>query len=152
MLQSLQEDSQSSDGARASPLTSLEEKQQIEADFREELNGKDYEIEQLKKVISDKELLLWQLEETIRRLNSEASKTRSVVSAAVMLTGTVEQLKSKLDEKDAEVHRLTKESRALSDNKEVNIFSHHKLLCTCCMIIYFEFLTAIQSRGSTVEG
>ena len=75
-----------------------------------------------------------QLEETIRRLNSELNKTRSVVSAATMLTKTVDQLRSKLDEKDAEVRRLTKESTdlrdcitSLTDSEEVSLFCHWKL-------------------------
>ena len=93
------------DGAGASPLTSLEEKQ---ADLREELNGKDCEKEQLKRVVNQKELLNeQQLKETIRRLNSEVNKTHSVVSAATVLTGTVEQLRSKLDKEAAEVRRLS---------------------------------------------
>ena len=134
LLQSLQDDSQLFDNAGASSLTSLEERQQNEADLREELNGKDYEIEKLKRMVSEKELLNVQLEECIRRLKSDASKTHSVVSAATMLTKTAEQLRSKLDEKDAEVRRLTEESTelrdcitSLTDSEEVSPFCHWKL-------------------------
>ena len=130
------------DGTGASSLTSLEEKQQNEADLREELIGKDCEIECLKKVVSEKELLNEQQAETIRRLESDASKTHSVVSAATVLTKTVEQLRSKLDEKDAEVRRLTEESTELkacttlmTDSDEVSFFCRCKLSCTCCVII-----------------
>ena len=132
-----------SDGAGASSLINQEEKQQIEADLREKLNGKDHEIEQLKKVVNQKEMLIGQLEETIRRLESDASKTHGVVSAATVLTGTAEQLRSKCDEKDAEVRRLTEESTELSacitSMNEVSSFCHCKLLC-----IGFQARTAIQ--------
>ena len=80
-------------------------------------------------MVNDKELLNVQLEETVRRLESDASKTHGVVSAATALTRTVEQLRSKLDEKDAEVRRLTEESTelrdcitSLTDSDEVSFF------------------------------
>lgn len=83
-------------------------------------------------MVSQKELLIEQLEETIRR---DTSKTHGVVSAATALTGTVEQLRSKLDEKDAEVRRLTEEYAdlkacitSMTDSDEVSSFCHCKLL------------------------
>ena len=129
LLQSLQKDSQLFDYAGASSITSLEEKNQIEADLREELNGKNKEIEQLKRVISQKELLNEQLGETICYLKNKTHG--GAVSAATVMTGTVEQLRSKLDEKDAEVRRLTEESTelkacitSLTDSDEVSPFCH----------------------------
>ena len=87
-------------------------------------------------MVSDKELFIGQLEETVRRHESDASKTHSVVSAATVLTRTVEHLRSKLDEKDAEVRRLTEECielrdciTVLTDSDEVSFFCHWKLLC-----------------------
>ena len=92
-------------------------------------------------MVNEKELLIEQLEEIMSCLESDASKTHSVVSAATVLTRTVEQLRSKLDEKDAEVHRLTEESTelrdcitSLTDSDEVNSFLS-QLLCTCYMIM-----------------
>ena len=64
-------------------------------------------LQQLKKVVTQKELLIEQVEETICCLDSEVKKTRKVVSTATALTGIAEQLRSKSDEKDAEVRRLT---------------------------------------------
>ena len=82
-------------------------------------------------MVSEKELLTEQLEETIRRLESDTSTTHGVVSAATVLTGTVEHLRSKLDEKDAEVRRLTEELTELkacitsmTDSDEVSFFCH----------------------------
>lgn len=51
-------------------------------------------------------LLNEQLEETISHLNSDISKTHGIVSA---LARGAEQLRSEIDKKDAEVHRLTEE-------------------------------------------
>lgn len=74
------------------------------------------------------ELLNEQLEETISHLNSDMSKTHGVVSAATALARGAEQLRSEIDEKDAEVHRLTEECielkgyiTSMTDREEVSL-------------------------------
>lgn len=87
--------------------------------------------------------MIEQVEETICHLDSEVKKTRSVVSTATALTGIAEQLRSKSDEKDAEVRRLTEKSielrgciTSMLDREEVSLaFCHCEslliLLITC---------------------
>ena len=103
--------SQSSDGAGASPLTSLEEQHKMEVDLKEELATRDHQLAELREKVDIQEIQMQLLEQTKDQLESQLCEVQ-------------QDLNQKLKEKEADFHELQKLSTAqistLNEKQEVS--------------------------------
>ena len=114
---------QTSDGAGASPHTSLEEKQMLPANLRAELTAQDHQIAELKTKLDHEKLLNQDLEKCISHLQSD--------NAAYIKTSTarIKELEAKVERKDTKLQELREEvadrAREVESLKEILKVSYY---------------------------
>ena len=113
--------SQSLDGAGASPHTSLENEQKLQVDMREELTAKDRQLADLRERLDHEELLNKQLQVTVSHLKSDLTKATTTMSSASKFTDTVIKLNAELEEKKAELRDLTEQAMTKDEMSSLNL-------------------------------
>ena len=99
--------SQTSDGAGASPLTSLEEKQMMPTNLRAELTAQDHQIAELKTKLDHEKLLNQELEKNVSRLQADNAAHIETSTAANL---KIKELEARVGRRNARVQELQEES------------------------------------------
>ena len=99
--------SQTSDGAGASPHTSLEEKQMLPTNLRAELAAKDHQLAELKTKLDHEKLMNQELEKNVSRLQSDNAAHIEAVTAA---NSRINKLEGKVERRDIKLRELEEES------------------------------------------
>ena len=117
--------SQTSDGAGASPHTSLEEKQM---NFRAELTAQDHQIAELKTKLDHEKLLNQELEKNVSCLQSDnAAHIKTSTARIKELEAKVKRRDAKLWELKEELADRAKEIESLKELMMVSLYLH------CCV-------------------
>ena len=126
--------SQTSDGAGASPHTSLEEKQMLPANLRAELTTQDHHLAELKTKLDHEKLLNQELMNNISHLQSDnAAQIKTFTARIKELEAKVERRDTKLRELKEELTDRAKEVESLNGILMVSLYLY------CCVETIWDY-------------
>ena len=142
-MQGLVDDAgQTSDGAGASPLTSLEEIQMLPTNLRAELAAQDHQLAELKKKLDHEKLLNQELAKNVSRLQSDNAAHIETSTAANL---RIQELEAKVGRRDVRLREFQEESadRAEQVKSLSGLLMVSSYLCSSVIIM----LQSYQRKG-----
>ena len=129
---------QTSDGAGASPLTSLEEKQMMPTTLRAELTAQDHQLAELKTKLDHEKLLNQELEKNVSRLQADNAVYIELSTAANL---RIKDLQAKVGQRDVRLLKLEEESADMAEEVKclrgllkVSLYSRTIMLKPYCKV------------------